>query len=81
MYKETDLIALLHDIPEHHLRRGDVGTVAYVYETDPNENGRLYDVEFMNAAGNTLAVVSLRENAMQPVELQNVVLHLREQAA
>lgn len=81
MYKETDLVALLHDLPEHHLRRGDVGTVAYVYESAANENGHLNEVEFMNAAGDTLAVVSLRENAIQAVELHNVVLHLREQAA
>ncbi|MBU1820130.1 MAG: DUF4926 domain-containing protein [Bacteroidetes bacterium] len=81
MYKETDLVALLHDLPEHHLHQGDVGTVAYVYESSPTENGHLYEVEFMNAAGDTLAVVSLREKAIQAVELHNVVLHLREQAA
>ena len=75
------MIALLHDLPEHYLRRGDVGTVAYVNRSDPNENGHLYELEFMNAARDTLAVVSLRENEIQAVELQNVVLHLREQAA
>ena len=81
MHKETDLVALLHDLPEHNLHRGDVGTVAYIYEAAPNENGQLYEVEFMNAAGDTLAVVSLRENAIQAVELKNLVLHVREQAA
>jgi hypothetical protein len=57
---------------------GDVGTVTY--ESAPNENGNLYEVEFINAAGDTLAVVSLRKNAIQVVELQNVMLHLRAQA-
>lgn len=81
MHKETDLVALLHDLPEHSLHRGDVGTVAYVYEAAPNDSGQLYEVEFMNAAGETLAVVSLRENAIKAVELQNLMLHVREQAA
>lgn len=81
MHKETDLVALLHDLPEHCLHRGDVGTVSYVYEAAPNDSGQLYEVEFMNAAGETLAVVSLRENAIKAVELQNLMLHVREQAA
>lgn len=81
MYKDYDLVALLNALPEHHLRQGDVGTVAYAYKSAPNENGQLYEAEFMNAAGDTLAVFSLHEIAIQVVELQNAILHLREQAA
>jgi len=81
MHKETDLVALLNDLPEHNLHRGNVGTVAYVYDAAPNDSGQLYEVEFMNAAGDTLAVVSLRDNAVKAVELQNLMLHLSERAA
>lgn len=81
MNKETDLVALLNDLPDYNLHRGDVGTVAYVYEATPTDSSGLYEVEFMNAAGDTLAVVTLREDEVQAVELQNVRLHLSERAA
>ena len=71
MHKETDLVALLKDLPEHNLHRGDVGTVALVYEPVPGDTGDFYVVEFMNAAGDTLAVVSLRGEEVKAVKLQN----------
>lgn len=81
MHKETDLVALLKDLPERNLNRGDVGTVAYVYEATPTDSSPLYEVEFMNAAGDTLAVVTLRAEEVKAVELQNVMLHVSERAA
>lgn len=32
MYKQTDLVATLNDLPEKNLYRGDVGTIAFVYD-------------------------------------------------
>jgi hypothetical protein len=48
-----DLVVLIRDLPEHHLRRGDLGTVVELYPPDGVE------VEFMAASGETKAVVSL----------------------
>ncbi len=81
MHQETDLVALLKDLPDRDLHRGDVGTVAYVYDAAPGDPSPLYEVEFMNAAGDTLAVVTLREEEVKAVELQNVMLHVSERAA
>ena len=80
MYKETDLVALLKDLPMHNLHRGDVGTIAHVYDPVPGDTSDFYVVEFMNAAGDTLAVVSLYGKEVKAVELQNLMLHAREQA-
>jgi hypothetical protein len=73
MLNESDLVALLNDVPGHHLYRGDVGTVAYVYE-----GGGVYEVEFVNAAGETVAVVTLPAEQLSRVELENVIFHVRE---
>lgn len=81
MHKELDLVALANDLPEYTLHRGDVGTVVHVYSAIPNDSSGLYEVEFMNAAGDTVAVVTLRENEVKAVELQNVMLHFTERAA
>ncbi|WP_373511780.1 DUF4926 domain-containing protein [Persicitalea sp.] len=81
MHKDLDLVALLNDRPEHTLHRGDVGTVVHVYEATPTDSSGLYEVEFMNAAGDTVAVVTLREDEVKAVELQNVMLHLSDRAA
>ena len=81
MHKETDLVALLQNLPEHNLHRGDVGTVALVCDPVPGDSSDFYIVEFMNVAGDTLAVVPLREEEVKAVELQNVMLHVSERAA
>jgi hypothetical protein len=81
MHKELDLVALTNDLQEYHLHRGDVGTVVHVYEATPTDSSGLYEVEFMNVAGDTLAVATLREDEVKAVELQNVMLHFNERAA
>jgi hypothetical protein len=81
MHKEIDLVALLKDLPEHSLHRGDVGTVVHVYDATPTDSSGLYEVEFMNVAGDTVAVVTLREDEVKAVEVQNVMLHVSERAA
>ena len=81
MHKELDLVALLHDLPEHNLHRGDVGTVALVCDPVPGNESDFYIIEFMNAVGDTLAVLPLRGEELKAVELQNVMLHVSERAA
>ncbi len=51
--KMLDVVALLRDVPEAHLRRGQVGTV--VEET----SGDTVLVEFADSEGRTLALPNL----------------------
>jgi hypothetical protein len=48
-----DVVALLIDLPEHGLQRGQVGTVVEVLPPDA------YEVEFVDRTGRTLALLPL----------------------
>jgi hypothetical protein len=61
MIKELDTIVLAEDIPEHGLKRGDLGTVVLLH------GDRGYEVEFVSLDGETLAVVSLTPSQVRPV--------------
>ena len=61
MIRELDSVVLACDLPEHGLKRGDVGTVVLVHA------GAGYEVEFMTLDGETLAVVTLREEQLRPI--------------
>ena len=54
-FKTLDTVALEGDLPEHGLRKWDLGTVVHIYPTGGLE------VEFFTASGKTRAVVTLRE--------------------
>ena len=58
---ELDPVVLTVDVPEHHLQRGDVGTVVLTHE------GKGYEVEFVNLQGDTIAVISLSADQVRPV--------------
>jgi hypothetical protein len=60
--KLLDVVALLEDIPNHGLRRGQVGTV--VEELAPG----VFEVEFSDDTGRTYALLALRSGQM-------IVLH------
>lgn len=51
--KELDIVALLNPLPEHHLGKGAIGTVVYVY------NESFYEVEFADLKGQTYALLTL----------------------
>jgi Domain of unknown function (DUF4926) len=61
MIRELNSVVLACDLPEHGLKRGDVGTVVLVHA------GGGYEVEFMTLDGETLAVVSLRDEQLRPI--------------
>lgn len=50
----SDVVALLEDLPEHNLRRGQVGTI--VEEWAPG----VYEVEFAGTDGVTYAMAAIR---------------------
>jgi hypothetical protein len=54
MIKESDNIVLRKDIPEHGLKKDDIGTVVLVHK-----HGKGYEVEFLTLDGETIAVVTL----------------------
>jgi len=53
MFEELELVALKTDLPDHGLRKGDVGTVVMVFDADNVE------VEFVEASGDTRALLTL----------------------
>lgn len=62
-----DVVALLRDVPEERLVRGQVGTVGEVYDG-------AYEVEFSDDQGKTYAMLALKPD-------QLLVLHHRPQQA
>ncbi len=59
--KLLDCIALSKDLPGQGLREGDVGTVVEVYDRE------WFEVEFIDEAGNTLALLTLNARDLRPV--------------
>lgn len=72
--KENDLVALLVDLPEHRLHRGDVGTLIEVFTEDENHPGG-YVVEFVNESGGVYAHADITDAS------QIMQLHFRREAA
>ena len=60
-FEVLDTVVLDRDLPEHGLRKGDLGAVVHVYEPDGLE------VEFVTAAGRTEALVTVHEQEIRPV--------------
>jgi hypothetical protein len=67
MYRTLDTVVLNRDLPDHGLRRGDLGAVVEVYEPDGVE------VEFVTASGRTAALVTLTARDIRPVADDDLV--------
>jgi hypothetical protein len=61
MIKELDSVVLTVDLPEHGLKKGDVGTVVLMHD------GGGYEIEFMTLGGATLAVMTLTHGQVRAV--------------
>jgi hypothetical protein len=72
--KEFDLVVLTRDMPDHNLRAGDVGTVVHAYRAGA------YEVEFVSAGGETLAVLTVTESDVRGVDHREI-LHVRNLAS
>jgi uncharacterized protein YceH (UPF0502 family) len=53
--KVLDVVALLRDLPEKKLVKGQVGTIVEKWDT------RVFEVEFCNTKGETLALEQIDE--------------------
>jgi hypothetical protein len=65
-FHERDTVVLERDLPEHELRRGDIGSVVHIYAPDTVE------VEFVRASGRTQAVVRLPTSAVRATKDEDV---------
>jgi hypothetical protein len=66
-YRVLDTVVLERDVPDHGLRRGDLGAVVEVYEPDGVE------IEFVTASGRTAALVTLTARDVRPVADDDLV--------
>ncbi len=60
-FQELETVVLNRDLPQHGLRRGDLGAVVQVYLPHGLE------VEFVSASGRTEALVTLEEGDVRAV--------------
>ena len=72
MIEDLDTVVLSHDLPDHGLKRGDIGAVVHSY----NE-GKAFEVEFITGKGQTLAVVTLDSQNVRLME-DKEILHVRK---
>lgn len=72
MIHELDLVVLTRDLPEHNLRKGDIGTVVHCHN-----GGTAYEVEFVTANGRTAALLTLTATDIRP-RRDREILHARE---
>jgi hypothetical protein len=66
-YQVLDTLVLGRDLPDHGLRKGDLGAVVELYEPDGLE------VEFVTASGRTAAVLTLTTQDVRPVADDDLV--------
>ena len=60
--KLLDVVALTQDVPEHNLKRGDIGTVVEILS-----NGEAYEVEFSDDNGQMYKCLSFRASQLQVI--------------
>lgn len=72
MIKELDLVVLTRDIDDCRLKLGDAGTVVHCYS-----DSKGFEVEFVTAEGNTIAVLTLTSSDIRPFD-HSEILHSRE---
>lgn len=75
MICELDSVVLFRDIDKHNLKCGDIGAVVHCYE-----GGTAYEVEFVTAAGETVAILTLTQDDIRAMD-QKEILHVREFAS
>jgi hypothetical protein len=60
--EELDRVALVQDLPEHGLKKDDIGMIVHVY----NEY-KGYEVEFVTFNGDLFALVSVYPSQIRPL--------------
>jgi len=78
-YELFSRVALARDIPDHHLKKGDVATVVEQIEAGPNQEPG-YALEVFNAVGETVEVLLVSESDIEPLG-EKARLHVRYEEA
>lgn len=73
--KLLDVIMLERDIPQHGLKRGDMGAVVELY------NDGALEVEFVTVGGYTKALLTLVPGQFSPLDPQDMLAVRRKDAA
>jgi hypothetical protein len=66
-FAPLDTVVLERDLPEHGLRRGDLGAVVDVYEPDGLE------VEFVRASGRTQALIEVSVRDVRAISDEDLI--------
>jgi Domain of unknown function (DUF4926) len=74
-YELFTRVALNTDLPQYGLSSGDVATVVEHHRRQVGQEPG-YSLEVFNAVGDTVAVVTVRESAIVPLNA-NELLHVR----
>jgi hypothetical protein len=72
---ELDTVVLTTDLPQHGLKKGDIGAVVEVYSPEG------FEVEFVTASGHTQAVLTLRSDQIRPVGSKDILAVRQRDAA
>jgi len=75
MIKLLDTVVLDKDIPEHNLKKGDLGAVVELYEPDGLE------VEFVLGSGKTKALLTLKTSDVRSMSETDILSVRSENAA
>ncbi len=67
LYKD---VVLTRDLPEERLKRGDIVKLVEHHVAIDGEDG--YSAEVFNAVGDTLAVITVPESALEPLREDEV---------
>ena len=69
--QESDPVALTVDLPDHGLKRGDIGAVVLIHNQDA------FEVEFVGFDGHTLALLTLSSSQVRTLSATDIP-HVRE---
>jgi hypothetical protein len=72
MIEELDQVVLDVDLPEHHLKAGDIGVVVLIHGDHVG-----YSLEFVTLEGETVAVISVYAHQVRPIE-SGEIAHVRK---
>ncbi len=71
MIHEYERVALTVDLPQYHLKQGDIGVVVMIHGEHEG-----YELEIINAKGKTLDVVTVEAYQVRALEAHDM-LHVR----
>ncbi len=73
-YKLFEEIVLTKDISDKKLKKGDVATIVDHHPVSNGEDG--YSLEVFDVLGNTIAIITIPESAIEPLT-ENEVFNVR----